>query len=182
MSERKKGIIVEELINYPTKKRGKNKINKKATNYIPFGRLILNQKMLDENKLLIKHANTHAPIAKLRQTDVSDNFKALIQDLITTGKLNIQLQKELSMSEQNLLEILLKVSHIKEHLEFSKKTKDIDDYIHRYNVLKGGLLAGNKNEEIKNEMMLIINLLHNPIVGRLNDEEKEFLIKFIKEF
>lgn len=180
--EEKKGVIVEELLNYPVKNRGKNKVNKKNTNYIPFGRLILNTKMLNENKLLIKHKNTHAPVPKLKQTPISDNFKALIQDLITTGKLNIQLQKELSMKEQELLEVLFTVSHIKEHLGFSRKTKDIDDYIHRFNVLKGGLLAGNKNPEIKNEMLLIINLLNNPLTGpRINDEDAKFLKEIIND-
>jgi len=174
--------FLPQLANYKTKPRGKNKVNKKITNYIPFGRLVLNAKFLEENKLLIKHKNTHAPVPKIRQTPISDHFKDLLKILIKTGKLDIQLQKELSNKEQELLEVLFTVSHIKEHLGFSRKSKDVDDYIHRFKILHGSLCGGNKNEEIKNEILLIINLLNNPIIGRISDEDASFLKEFIKEY
>lgn len=165
------------------KNRGQNKTSYLKKNYIPFGRLILNKKFLNENKLLVKHPNTHAPVPKIRQTKISDNLKAYLLELIDTGKINFELQKELQNDEQKILETLFYVSKIGDHIGgFRYVSKELNDYIHRFNILKGSLLAGNSNDEIKNEMVNIIHLLNNPVINKINDEDKQFLIEILKEF
>lgn len=162
---------LEAVIPPPSPKnvKKKHKISYKEINYYTFGKFILNRKILnDENILLIKYPKSHGNVPKLRRTIISDTFKNLINDLLDTQQLNIQIQKNLTDKEQDLLDLLLSLSLLKKQLNFSKQYKDINDYVIRFKILQGSISAGNDSDDIKNELIDIINILSNPIINKIS--------------
>lgn len=162
-----KGIEYENVA--PKKQKPyKNKINYKEVNYYTFGKFVLNRKRLnDENILLVKYPKSNAPVPKIRRTKITDDFKNLINDMLDTQQINIQLQKELSDEEQDLLDLLLGLAGIKDKLGFRKVSKDINDYMKRFEVLRGAIVAGNDSPDIRTELIEIIDLLSNKTIGKI---------------
>lgn len=145
--------------------------------YVPFGKYILNTKQLKNNILLIKNKKGLAPIAKLKRTEITDDFKNLITDLIDTQKINIELQKELNNDEIILFEKLLSLCHLKSVLNYKRYSKTVDDYIHRLTIIQGSFNAGNTSNILKQEAIDIIKVLSNPIINKLSLVDAEMLIE-----
>ena len=134
----------------------------KTGRYVEFGKFILNYYQLENNNiLLIKYPKTLGPVPKLRRKIISDELKILLQNLIDTQLINIDLQKEISIEEITLFENLLNFSGLTKYLNYKRIDKNIQDYIHRYEVLKGGLMAGNQSIELKNELISILTIFIN---------------------
>lgn len=145
--------------------------------YVPFGKYILNTKQLQNNILLIKNKKGLAPIAKLKRTEITDDFKNLITDLIDTQKINIELQKELQKEEVFLFEKLLSLCNLKEVLNYKRYSKTVDDYIHRLTIIQGSFNAGNTSDILKQEAIDIIKVLSNPIINIISLNDAEMLIE-----
>jgi hypothetical protein len=134
----------------------------KTQRYVEFGKFILNYYQLENNNiLLIKYPKSLAPITKLRRTIISDNLKIFLKDLINFQIINIDLQKEISTEEIKILENLLNLSGLTQHLKYKRIDRTIQDAVHRFEVLKGGLLAGNQSIELKEELSKILKLFIN---------------------
>ena len=135
---------------------------KKTERYVEFGKFILNYYQLENNNiLLVKYPKSIAPIPKLRRTIISNELKILLQDLINTQIINIDLQSEISTEEIKILENLLNLSGLTQHLKYKRIDRTIKDTIHRFEVLKGGLIAGNQSIELKEELSKILQLFLN---------------------
>ena len=170
-----KGLEYENIKPIP-KKKYKNKIRYSEVNYYCFGKFILQRKLLnDENILLIKYPKSLAPVPKIRRTKVSDDFKAIINDLLDTQKINIQLQKELNDKEQNLFELLINLAGLKDVLNYSRVYKDIQYFINKFEVLRGSIIAGNDNDEILKELFNVIDILSNENVGIISIDDAKML-------
>jgi len=154
----------------------------KTGRYVEFGKFILNYYQLENNNiLLIKYPKTLGPVPKLKSTIISDNFKFFLQDLINSQIINIDLQKEISTEEIKLFENLLNLSGLTQHLKYKRIDgidRTIQDTIHRFEVLKGGLIAGNQSIELKEELSKILKLFINK---NIIDTEAGFeLIEILK--
>lgn len=145
--------------------------------YVPFGKYILNTKQLKNNVLLIKNRKGLAPIAKLKRTEITDDLKNLLIDLIDTQTINIELQKELNNDEIVLFEKLLSLCKLKEVLNYKKYSKTIDDYLHRLTIIQGSINAGNNSNILKQEAKDIIKFLSSPFVNKISINDAEMLIE-----
>ena len=148
--------------------------------YIQFGKFIINHFKLDENILLIKYPTSLAPVAKIKRTVISDDFKRLLIDLLDTNVINIDLQKKLNDAEVTIFELLLRMAGLKQHLNYKKQTRGIDDYVHRFNILRGELVAGNDSRLLKDELTSIIQLLSNKAINKISDDVATELIDILK--
>ena len=148
--------------------------------YIQFGKFIINHFKLDENILLIKYPTSLAPVAKIKRTVISDDFKRLLIDLLDTNVINIDLQKKLNDAEITIFELLLRMAGLKQHLNYKKQTRGIDDYVHRFNILRGELVAGNDSRLLKDELTDIIQLLSNKAINKISDDVATELIDILK--
>ena len=144
--------------------------------YVPFGKYIINTKQLKSNVLLIKSIKSLGAVNRLRRTIISDDFKNLIIDLLDTGKINIQLQKQLKLKEMELLELLINISGLTDVLHYSRRERDSNDYIERLILIQGTLEAGNDSEDVKKEAIDIIKVLSNPIINKISSSDAEMLI------
>jgi signal transduction histidine kinase len=140
-------------------------------NYHVFGKFIINRHRLNnKNILLIKYPKSLGPIAKIPGQEVSDVMKNLINDILDTQRINIDLQRQLTEDEDKLLELLLRLSGLKQRLQYQTVPISVETYIKRYNILKGSLASGNDAWEVKRELRDIINLLSNPTIGKISPE------------
>lgn len=144
--------------------------------YVSFGKYIINTKQLKNNVLLIKSIKSLGAVNRLRRTIISDDFKNLIIDLLDTGKINIQLQKQLKTKEIELLELLINISGLTDVLHYSRRERDSNDYIERLILIQGTLEAGNDSEDVKKEAIDIIKVLSNPIINKISSSDAEMLI------
>jgi hypothetical protein len=177
----KQGLIFEDVKKKEMKKYKPRKCNYKEVNFYAFGKFILNRKRLnDENILLIKYPVSNAPIPKIKRTPITDEFKNLINDLLDTKKINIETQKKLTKKEADLFELLLRLSGLTDHLNYTRVSKDINDYKKRFEVLQGSLNAGNDSDIIIDELKEIILLLSNKTVGIISLEDKQMLLECLE--
>ena len=148
--------------------------------FIPFGKFMINRKDLEQNKLNLKYPNSKGrhPIFK-KKTEISDDFKDLIYDILHTHKINIQTQKNLNDKEANMFHDLIHSCKLDVYLKYKRVTKDISDYVHRFTILHGAICAGNHARETLNEIRDVIQLLANPTINKIKTEDSKDLIDYI---
>ena len=165
------------------KKRAPNKgISYKEKYYKPFGRLIINTQYLNEMEMpyiLIKHNSDQttrlSPVPLLRRTQITQQFKKLLNHYLETNEISKELQKELSDKEQELLKTAMYVAKI-DGFEF--QSKSVDDYVKRFNSLKKKLLEG--DNFVKEELKEILILLSNPVINKISKENAEEFLEVIE--
>jgi len=142
--------------------------------YIRFGKFDLNHYKLNQNVLLIKYPVSRAPVPKIKATKISDTFQSLIRDLLDTQQINTSLQKKLGKSEVELFELLLRLAGLTEQLNYERQKMSVDDYIHRFDILRGEWSAGNDSNILKAELMEIIEILNK--ADKISDiDMKDFM-------
>lgn len=132
-----------------------------SVKYIEFGKLILQTKYLEENKLLVKYKNCKGPVPNFKQMNISDSLRILIQNLIDTKQINYELIQDCKQNERDLFEQLLKKADLITVLKYKRvETKVTDeDLIQKFNVLQGELMAGSDAPAIKKELKAITEQL-----------------------
>jgi hypothetical protein len=144
--------------------------------YRPFGIFIINLKMLEKNILLVKYPTPKnlGPVPKLRQTPISREMTALLNDLLYTGQVNSDIQKVLKNDEPALLNTLMRLSRLGPQLNFQPYRTSVDDFVHRFELLKAGFIAG--NNEVAPELEDLINVLSSNIYKKISKEDAQELI------
>jgi hypothetical protein len=158
----------------------KLKTTKKPSRYIKFGKLMLNHFQLNKNILLVKHPS-RGPVGKIRSVKISNSFKSLIHDLLDTQTINKALQKTLSHSEMNLFELLIQMAGLADQLQYEAQSVDVDTYIHRFEILRGQLVAGNDSNLLKKELREIIKILNEKSINKISDIDAAELLDILKE-
>jgi hypothetical protein len=135
-------------------------IKVKYASYRELGKLMINMNLLDDNILLVKY-KSYAPLATLRRSKISDEFKDLVLYLFDTNEIDYPSAQKLNIQEKEKLDILITRSGLKLQLKYNKnKLKEkIEDIVTEFNVLKGEILAGNDNPEIKNKIANVLDKL-----------------------
>lgn len=164
-------------------KRPRKKEGYKAVSYKPFGRFVINRQLLvDENVVLVKYPQSHAPVAQFRRRIVSPQLSSFLVDLVDTGQMNVELQKSIEdESELEYLEKLLKKSLIIDQLGYKRYVYSLMDYIEKFQMLHGSLIAGNNSPEVKSQFTDIVNLLSNKMVRKIKQEDAKFLLECVEE-
>ena len=174
-------------------------INHVPTEYIPFGKLILDLPRLQhQNKLRVLYPN-HVNIKELRTTAVSQNFESIITQLIETSKFNHSIFEHLNKTEQDLMLLVFEKAGLHQYLKDmrTKRDKEIDNHImsnnkeepyhvnklpkstiDRWNVVKGSILAGNDNRNLVKEAINIVNTFK--ATGHVSNQDADEQIEYLK--
>lgn len=162
------------------KKRAPNKFNYRDHYYKHFGRLLISTKALnyeDKPYILLKHNTEYlSAVPKLRRTEISEQFRNLLNNYLETGNISTDLQKELDNNEQSILKTAMYVAKIP---NFEYQSKNISDYIKEFNMLKGSIISGNNSIENKQRIKEVIALLSNPIVNKIDIQYANEMIEVI---
>lgn len=165
------------------KKRAPNKGESyKSKYYRPFGRLVINTQYLNEMEvpyILIKHNSDQttrmSPVPLLRRTQISEQFRKLLNHYLETNEISKEIQKQLSDNEQELLKTAMHVAKI-DGFEF--QSKSVDDYVKRFNNLKEKLIEGDNS--VKEELKEILILLSNPVIKKIKKEDADEFLEVIE--
>jgi hypothetical protein len=152
-------------------------------NYKPFGRFIINRKELfDNNVMLLKYEKSHGPVKGWHRHKVSDPIKQFVLNLIDTGELNTDLLKQIEdESDIEYLEKLLNKCQIYNQIGYKRYVYTVEDYVEKFNVIKGSIASGNNNPKLKTQLRDIIELLSNPIIKKFSKEDANFLLECLEE-
>ena len=136
-------------------------------NYVPFGKFLLNLSRLKSNILRVVYDKTFVNVISMKSTNVSNDFKDLILELIDTKKVNNFIYKGLSNSEKSLFNKLIKLSGVKSLLNINVD----DEYQNKLNqfiIIQGEINAGNNNKELINEGKQILKYFFD--FGYINEK------------
>jgi hypothetical protein len=165
------------------KKRAPNKSESyKSKYYKAFGRLMINIQYLNDMEvpyILIKHNSDQtprmSPVPLLRRTQISEQFRKLLNHYLETNEISKELQKELSDKEQEILKTACYVAKID---GFQFISKSVDDYVKRFNSLKDKLIEGDNS--VKEELNGVLILLSNPLIKKISKEDADEFLEVIE--
>jgi hypothetical protein len=133
---------------------------KSVPTYVEFGKFVIHKKKLLDNILIVKYKNSKAPVPVLKQQTISVPLATLLLNLIDTEAINYELVKDCEDKDRILFENLLKRADLERVLSYDKMKalKTDQDIVSRFEVLKGEIVAGNDNLDIRKELRDIVKL------------------------
>jgi len=129
-------------------------IEQPIPNNVEFGKFMLNQKQLRNGILSMKY-KSGGPIPEIKKTQISDNLKDFIFDLLDSQKINQALYKKLSMDDKKLFRKIVTLAHLNKKLGV-KDIRDDNEDIKRFELVRGQYLAGNNADSVKHELVKLI--------------------------
>ena len=121
--------------------------------YQPFGNFLINTKILEENNMVrLLYAKTYLYVTRLTSKKVSDDLKAILNDIIDLKKFNTRLYGLLNDPEKEYCNRLLVASGVKSSLKIKIDTEsDYEKNKKRWSVIQGIINSGNDSDELKSE-------------------------------
>jgi hypothetical protein len=150
--------------------------------WITFGsKFMINIKLLEKNNTLLIKYQTYSPLGWLKRRKINNEFKNFLQELLDTNTINYGLLKLCLDEDITLFEQIIEKGKLTKTLKFNREecepTKE--DLKERFNILKGEILAGNDNPEIKVKCKNVINRLFR--LQMIDEVMKNELIEGIDE-
>jgi hypothetical protein len=127
---------------------------KKQPAYKQFGRYILNHNKLHDNVLMVKTPSA-AVIKELPTQAISHNMTRAVKTIATGRSISLSDYHSLTESEKQQLHHLARHSRVETDLP-NPKQKDEDADLHRFEILRGELIAGNDSSQIKKELKALL--------------------------
>jgi len=130
--------------------------------YYSFGTFCIHKKSLGDNILNLKY-KSFSQVHKFPKRQISADLRDILVDAIETKKINNKLFSALTDSDKHFLTELVNEAKLKDQFANIFKTKVGDGIavnepaLERWEILRGELVSGNTNGEIKKEMRLLIN-------------------------
>jgi hypothetical protein len=130
--------------------------------YYSFGTFCIHKKSLGDNILNLKY-KSFSQVHKFPKRQLTNDLKDIILDAIETKKINTKLFNALTDSDKNFLTDLVSEARLKDQFAniFNTKVGNgiavNEPALDRWEILKGQLVSGNTNNEIKKEMRVLIN-------------------------
>lgn len=130
--------------------------------YIPFGKYVLNQRRLNDNKLMIRTIKGGAVLG-IPTLAISPSLGGIIKKMVGGALPSYNEMSKLSEEEQNTLYKIFKMSEVNnaDLLPSPNKSKE-EEEMNRFQILKGQVLAGNDSKElIKEFKVMLLKFIHN---------------------
>jgi hypothetical protein len=191
-----KGLGLSRFNKYGLKRTGKGikygkgieiEPKQKKEPYIIYGKFVIHLPQLKQNILNVKYASI-AAIREFPRSQITDNFRDVIIDILNEGKINTRDLNILSEAERDLLTritikaglsnllpsdkkiigngISLSITDTdkndlpKTDKAKSNKSDDVNAMIERFNLIRGEIVAGNNNKDILKELkQLLLKLM-----------------------
>ena len=151
-----------------------------AKNYSQFGAILLNINLLQKSRLLTMYPSGGPTMLK-KSKPITSTLVELITIIFQTNEIDIEIQKRLSPEEAKLFASLIKISKLGASLNYKAHVLTIADHVKRYNVLRGGLNAGNHAPEILDELKHLTSLLSNPHIQIVSESDAEWILELLDD-
>jgi hypothetical protein len=135
--------------------------------YIRFGKYYINKHLLDNNKLSFRSASGYG-VPALPSYRMSKGFGMVIRRLIGGSSPSHEELNSLTDEEKTYLAKVSRLSKISDKIALDTPSKDNEEKdIHRFNVLKGEIMAGNDGKAVIKEFkILALKLANNNILPK----------------
>ena len=168
-----------------------------GSEFVDFGKLILDiKKLTEQNKLRVLYPN-HINIKEIKTTAISINFENIITQLLESNRFNNSLFEMLDKGEQDLMILLLQKAGLHIHIKGLKSKRDqeveslssemkeehytvnkLKATLDRWEVVKGSILAGNDNRNLVKEAINIVNTFK--ATGHCSKQDANEQIEYLK--
>jgi hypothetical protein len=120
--------------------------------HFDFGKYRISIQKLKQNILSVSTQKKSHVLTHL----INDGVKTILLDYKDHGKFNISAYNELEKNWKTLLDHLLKQSGMDDTLGIRIKEEQLPQLIDRYELLRGQILAGNDNTEVRKELRNVV--------------------------
>ena len=147
--------------------------------YIPFGRYLLNLKQLQKNKFMLR-TKSRNPVLSFKTIVLTRRTKAIVQKLLQDIDVSFEEIDALSEDERNIINQIVEKTEINTRLKIpnTKKTQ-LEKDLHKFNVLKGSIISGGDNiEMLKDFRRLLLHLTNENYISK--KECNEVLMEMLK--
>ena len=137
-----------------------------AERYREFGKYVIHIPSLKKSILNLKF-KSRGFIPQIPNTLISEDFREMIENILENQRLPVHIFNKLSKNEQKLFEKVAQMAEIDDVLGIKVDNSENKEALKRFEILRGQLLAGNDNEEIRKELKAyILRFMNENIIPR----------------
>jgi hypothetical protein len=139
----------------------------RKSNYVPFGKFIINRNKLNDGIIMIKRPNG-AFMGELQSRRVGSKLKNVFEKIVGGSVPSYNDYNKLDADEIEYLHFVAKKSNLLDKLDVPTPKKDDDEkMMNRFEVLRGQLMAGNDNKQMISEFKkLILDMADKKLLPR----------------
>ena len=154
-------------------------------NHEQLGKLQIDTTKLLQNKLKVSYATGSIFPRKWIPTGliISDDLQTLLLDAINSegyNEIDQTLQAKLSLKEQEYLRIIAEYSGLASTLKYRPVKRNTKTLIDRLHIIQGSIDAGLDNDELIDEFMSILKILHAS--KQVDDKTYKDMLETYKEY
>ena len=140
---------------------------KRKTNYVPFGKYIINRDKLNDGIVMIKRTNG-AFMGDVQSRRVSNKLRNVFEKIVGGAVPTYNDYNKLDEDEKEYLHFVAKKSNLLDKLEVPTPKKDDDEkMMNRFDILRGMIMAGNDNKQMLDEFKkLILDMADKKLLPR----------------
>jgi hypothetical protein len=130
--------------------------NERQSNYVPFGKFIINRKKLADGIIMIKRSNG-AFMGDMQTKRISSKLKNVFDKIVGGNIPSFNDYDKLDDDEREYLKYVSSKSNLEDKLSVPAPKKDTDEQlINKFDVMRGQLCAGQDNREMIEEFKKIL--------------------------
>ena len=139
----------------------------RKSNYVPFGKYIINRSKLNDGIVMIKRPNG-AFMGDVQTRRVSGKLRNVFEKIIGGAIPTYNDYNKLDDDEKEYLHFVAKKSNLLDKLEVPTPKKDDDEkMMNRFDILRGQIMAGNDNKQMLDEFKrLILDMADKKLLPR----------------
>jgi len=155
-----------------------NKLNP-MSEYIPFGRYLLNLKQLQKNKFMLR-TKSRNPVLSFKTLTLTRKTKAIVQKLLKDIEVTFEEIDSLNEDEKNDIDTIISKTDIDTRLRVpNTKRSKLERDLNKFNVLRGSIISGNDSTELlKDFRRLLLHLTNESYISK--KECNEVLMELLK--
>ena len=150
-----------------------------------FGKFTIHYPELKRNILNIRHKSLSQIPDLNKKIKISDDLRDLIEDVLKTGNMSKSGYKNLTEKDKKIFDIITTKADLYERFGIKPvitqpKDMDLEKDMKRFELVKGEWIAGNNNDEVKQELILLISkFIGLKMISE--DEGKDILKELLKK-
>ena len=116
--------------------------------FIPFGKYLLSLKNLQKNRFLLRTKSKN-PVLSFKTLTLTRKTKLIVQNPLRQNPISFEDIDALNEEEKEQIDTIVSKTEITDRLKIpNTKRSKLEKDLHRFNVLRGSIIAGNDNIEL----------------------------------
>tara|TARA_R110001632_G_scaffold201830_1_gene324787 strand:- start:1847 stop:2365 length:519 start_codon:yes stop_codon:yes gene_type:complete len=147
--------------------------------FIPFGRYLLSLKQLQKNRFMLR-TKARNPVLSFRTIVLTRRTKAIVQNLLRQNPISYEDIDALDQEEKEQIDTIVSKTDITDRLKIpNTKRSRLERDLHKFNVLRGSIIAGGDNVSmLKDFRRLLLHLTNENYISK--KECNEVLMEMLK--